>query len=364
MRAGLRAAAPLRRQRGSTCRRGVRQRRGQRRLELRPRQLHHRVQARRLLRATLTPIRPKRATSARRTAFLTGRTLAATTASRVPSAATGSATVPRSATARRSAAAIARLEPYCGDGVVSAGEDCDFGQFHSDDYGGCDAECHWASHCGDGSPDTEYEECDLGQGNTGSYDGCSQTCTAGPHCGDGVLQSDHDEACDNGFNEDDYAYTSSACGPSCAAVPYCGDRNGRARHRALRRRRGQQRQRATTAAARAASGVRTAATASRSRGRLRQGPRQHLVLGGRPRAAATTARSHRTVATACATVPSSATSVPRRTRARTAVATRTAPARPYCGDGKVQNKEGEECDGGPTGSLDCTPLCKSRSTVK
>src|SRR5690606_30195754 len=31
------------------------------------------------------------------------------------------------------------------------------------------------------------------------------------------------EACDNGFNEDVYAYGPDACGPECTPVPYCGD---------------------------------------------------------------------------------------------------------------------------------------------
>ncbi len=44
----------------------------------------------------------------------------------------------------------------------------------------------------------------------------------GPRCGDGIRQAAH-EACDNGFNEDTYAYTDDACGPNCTAVPYCGD---------------------------------------------------------------------------------------------------------------------------------------------
>ncbi len=116
------------------------------------------------------------------------------------------------------------LDPFCGDGVISVGEDCDHGQFASSAYGGCNDTCHWGPGCGDATEDPPQEECDLGSVlNVGSYDGCTETCNEGPRCGDGVLQSNEGEACDNGFNDDSYAYTPSACGPNCSAVPFCGD---------------------------------------------------------------------------------------------------------------------------------------------
>ena len=37
---------------------------------------------------------------------------------------------------------------------------------------------------------------------------------------------------------------------------------------------------------------------------------------------------------------------------------------PYCGDFMIQGGEGEQCDDGPTGSLDCTPVCTKRDNVK
>jgi fibro-slime domain-containing protein len=117
-----------------------------------------------------------------------------------------------------------KLEPHCGDGVKSEGEDCDYGQFASEQYGGCDESCAWGPNCGDGVTDDPYEECDLaGSNDDDDYGGCSEACTFGPHCGDGVTQSAAGEDCDNGFNDDDYLYTSGACGPGCNAVPSCGD---------------------------------------------------------------------------------------------------------------------------------------------
>ena len=62
--------------------------------------------------------------------------------------------------------------PICGDGVVTAGEECD-----------------------DGTNDGGYEECDPG-------------CVLGPRCGDGVVQEDED--CDDGNRRD-----GDGCGSSC-----------------------------------------------------------------------------------------------------------------------------------------------------
>ncbi len=120
--------------------------------------------------------------------------------------------------------AACTLEPYCGDGVVGSGEECDYGQFASDNYGGCTEACEWGPRCGDGSKDVPYEECDLGAGdNDGTYGGCSETCTLGPRCGDGTVQTSEGEACDNGFNDDLYAFDEQACGPGCSLPPGCGD---------------------------------------------------------------------------------------------------------------------------------------------
>src|SRR5690606_22426555 len=68
------------------------------------------------------------------------------------------------------------------------------------------------------------EECDFGwEENISDYNGCTDACTLGPFCGDGAVQEDAGEVCDNGFNDDTYAFSTEACGAGCSAVPYCGD---------------------------------------------------------------------------------------------------------------------------------------------
>jgi cysteine-rich repeat protein len=93
--------------------------------------------------------------------------------------------------------------PYCGDGNVDEGEQCDDG--NNVDGDGCSAECCIEPppppppYCGDGNVD-EGEQCD--DGNTYDGDGCSSTCCVEetppppPVCGDGNL--DDGEACDDG----------------------------------------------------------------------------------------------------------------------------------------------------------------------
>lgn len=117
------------------------------------------------------------------------------------------------------------IKPYCGDGVKQPDEVCDYGQFASDNYGGCTNMCEFGPLCGDGTLDDPYEECDDGAaGNTGGYDGCTATCNLGPHCGDGVTQAGNGEVCDNGFNDDDYAYDpATSCAAGCQPPPSCGD---------------------------------------------------------------------------------------------------------------------------------------------
>jgi hypothetical protein len=116
------------------------------------------------------------------------------------------------------------IEPYCGDGLVSDGEECDYGHFSSDDYGGCDEDCLFGPRCGDGNLDSPFEECDAGENlNTGGYGGCNADCTLGPGCGDAVVDLDEGEECDNGFNDDVHLYSLSACGIGCKLPPRCGD---------------------------------------------------------------------------------------------------------------------------------------------
>jgi len=124
-----------------------------------------------------------------------------------------------------------QIAAFCGDGIKSPSEDCDYGKFNaapgSVEYGGCDTTCKKGPRCGDmTTQQAAGEECDNGANNSpaanASYDSCTTACLRGPRCGDAIVQASR-EACDNGFNEDTYAYTSDACGAHCTAVPYCGD---------------------------------------------------------------------------------------------------------------------------------------------
>jgi cysteine-rich repeat protein len=83
--------------------------------------------------------------------------------------------------------------PYCGDGIVDPGEQCDDGALNGTP-GHCDANCTEPG-CGNGIVDPG-EECD--DGNTQSCDGCSPTCTVevGWQCGDGITNTACGEQCD------------------------------------------------------------------------------------------------------------------------------------------------------------------------
>jgi cysteine-rich repeat protein len=104
------------------------------------------------------------------------------------------------------------LAPFCGDGVVNDGEECDDANTGSGD--GCTGKC-LDEFCGDGDlNDNGAEECD--DGNTGSGDGCTSECLD-EFCGDGITNDGKAEQCDdaNSSNED-------SCVAGCVAAS-CGD---------------------------------------------------------------------------------------------------------------------------------------------
>jgi len=139
--------------------------------------------------------------------------------------------------------------PYCGDSVISNGEQCDEGALNGTGYGHCTASCTLAQRCGDGiknGPEQcddgvrngasndpcradctlkcgdgvvdQGEQCDDGvANNTGGYGKCSPTCTLGGRCGDAIKNGP--EQCDNGTNSGAYG----TCNPNCTLAPYCGD---------------------------------------------------------------------------------------------------------------------------------------------
>ncbi len=74
---------------------------------------------------------------------------------------------------------ITTTEPFCGDGNLDPGEQCDDG--NNIDGDGCSANCTTELFCGDGYLDPG-EQCD--DGNNVDGDGCSAICTIEEDCGE------------------------------------------------------------------------------------------------------------------------------------------------------------------------------------
>jgi cysteine-rich repeat protein len=95
---------------------------------------------------------------------------------------------------------------YCGDGVVSAGEQCDQGLANANTAGAaCRLDCT-LPRCGDGITDTS-EGCD--DGNLVGGDGCTRDCRVEGGCGDFIVQAA--EGCDDGNTA-----AGDGCSPTCA----------------------------------------------------------------------------------------------------------------------------------------------------
>jgi len=259
------------------------------------------------------------------------------------------------------------LLPICGDGLVaaSAGEQCDWGRFASDAYGACTDECVWGPRCGDGVRDPIYEECDLGAAlNDGAYGGCNANCTLGPRCGDRVLQASQGEACDNGYNDDIYAFASNSCAPGCRLPPDCGDgiiqpglelcddgvNNSDTAYNGC-----------TTSCVwgpYCGDGVLQASRETCDAGR--NNTLYSAVPGG--------------CAPDCKPAPYCGDGVRNGSElcdegtanndGDYGGCNEDCTRAPFCGDYVVQRDEGEECDAGPSGSLDCSPTCKRRGDIR
>jgi cysteine-rich repeat protein len=91
--------------------------------------------------------------------------------------------------------------PRCGDGKVSAGEECD---------------------CGDGSEDYPKDRC-AGKNDDERYGGCTTKCKFGPFCGDNIKNGD--EKCDKGKDNGSNVSTPDGCTFGCTIPHYCGDQN-------------------------------------------------------------------------------------------------------------------------------------------
>jgi fibro-slime domain-containing protein len=112
-----------------------------------------------------------------------------------------------------------QFAPYCGDTVVSNGEQCDDGPMNGTPMSSCSASCTLPQRCGDGIKNGT-EQCDNGT-NNGSYGTCNPDCTLAPYCGDGT-RSDP-EQCDLGAMNSPVAYGPGRCTAACTIAPYCGD---------------------------------------------------------------------------------------------------------------------------------------------
>lgn len=97
------------------------------------------------------------------------------------------------------------LEPFCGDGAMDDGEECDDGLLN-DDTSDCTASCT-VNVCGDGFLHALNESCD--DGNADSTDGCVSCLAAS--CGDGFTQLGIETCDDSNSNDLD------ACHNDCSA---------------------------------------------------------------------------------------------------------------------------------------------------
>jgi cysteine-rich repeat protein len=109
--------------------------------------------------------------------------------------------------------------PRCGDGLVSASEECDNGSQNDDTaYGGCTQSCKLGPFCGDGNKNGP-EACDLGKQNGDTSlgkDGCTVGCTKPHYCGDGIVDASLDEECDLGQSN---GQPDATCSSVCKVVP-------------------------------------------------------------------------------------------------------------------------------------------------
>jgi cysteine-rich repeat protein len=108
-------------------------------------------------------------------------------------------------------AALFPSVPFCGNGTVDVGEQCDDGDRDSCD--GCERDCSLPG-CGNGAA-CGAELCD--DGNTAGGDGCDGQCIS-EVCGNGVAQPG--EECDDGNGNSDVL--PDACRTDCV-LPSCGD---------------------------------------------------------------------------------------------------------------------------------------------
>jgi fibro-slime domain-containing protein len=111
--------------------------------------------------------------------------------------------------------------PFCGDAEVNGAEECDDGRNTTVGYGvhGCGPGCKLPPQCGDGVVQPG-EECDEKANNVSSQcGGCGATCQRNPTCGDTSVDTACGEQCDDGLNAGGYGF----CGVGCKLGARCGD---------------------------------------------------------------------------------------------------------------------------------------------
>ncbi|MCA9657262.1 MAG: DUF4215 domain-containing protein [Myxococcales bacterium] len=153
----------------------------------------------------------------------TGTTTGTTGGSNSDSDSTSTSTSGSTTMATETGGETTGTDPFCGDGAVDDGEECDDGNDVDTDM--CTNACTLAV-CGDGIIGPG-EACDDGNDNNG--DECTNECALAS-CGDGELQDG--EACDDGNDDETDACLNSCIAASCGdgivhfGVEDCDDGNG------------------------------------------------------------------------------------------------------------------------------------------
>ncbi|MBN2193297.1 MAG: DUF4215 domain-containing protein [Polyangiaceae bacterium] len=223
--------------------------------------------------------------------------------------------------------------PVCQDGLTTGWEVCDDGPIDPTlvgTYDHCNITCTGRTFCGDairqGPNDDPVgpEECDNGTNNdpyTFSGTSCAAGCVLPPYCGDGTVQADF-ELCDNGDENDDTTY--DGCKTNCEWGPYCGDGTVQSPEEEC--------DDGTDNVLYSADGQGCGpdcVPAPYCGDGIRNGP-EECDYGTENNTG-----EYGGCSEDCTLAP-------------------------YCGDGLIQADEGEECDDGPVGSLNCSPDCRIR----